>query len=66
MLVIFWLGLTLFAQGPAAPGGDPVADGGGTGGTGGAGVPLDGGILSVLLAAGIGYVVAKKRKKKGD
>lgn len=62
MLLLMWVSFTLLAQ--PGPGGDPVGDGGGTTGTSGTGVPLDGGVLSILLAAGIGYIVSIRRKKR--
>ena len=54
LVVVFMLPTLLHAQAPD-PGGDPDAA-----------VPIDGG-LSILLAAGVGYVAKKgydKRKKK--
>lgn len=39
--------------------GDPP----GGGGRDGVGVPLDGGLLAILAAAGVSYYVARKRKK---
>lgn len=62
-LMLFVSLATMIAQLPD-PGGDPGAEGGGDGGaTGGAGVPLDGGVLSILLAAGVGYAVSQRKKK---
>lgn len=61
VIFLFVVSFVLQAQ-PTAPlggvglGGQPV---------GGAGVPLDGGVLSILLAAGVAYSwLAKKKKKK--
>jgi hypothetical protein len=42
------------------PGGPP----GGNGGGDPVGVPLDGGLLSVLLAGGIGLYLSKRKKKQ--
>ena len=42
-----------------------VVDGGGGGG-GAVGVPLDGGLLSILGAAGVAYFVARRKKKNAD
>jgi hypothetical protein len=56
MLVVLMLPTLLHAQGVPDPGGDPDAA-----------VPIDGG-LSILLAAGVGYVAKKgydaKQKRK--
>ena len=40
-----------------------VVDGGGGGAVG---VPLDGGLLSILGAAGVAYFVARRKKKNAD
>jgi len=41
-----------------------VVDGGGGGGT--VAVPLDGGLLSILGAAGVAYFVARRKKKNAE
>ena len=43
-----------------------VVDGGGSGTAGTVGVPLDGGLLSILGAAGVAYFVARRKKKNAD
>ena len=47
--------------------GDPPGGGGGGGPVGGAGVPLDGGLLSLLLSSGMVFsLFVNKLKKKED
>lgn len=44
-----------------------VVDGGGGGAQAGTlGVPLDGGLLSILGAAGVAYFVARRKKKNAE
>lgn len=60
LIAMLWLGtFELIAQ----PGGPPGGGGGGGPVGGDAGVPLDGGILSLLLA-GLGILAVRRLKRK--
>ncbi len=61
IVTMIWLGsMTILAQPGDVPGG---AGNGGPVGGGDAGIPLDGGIISLLLA-GLGILAVRKLKRK--
>ena len=52
-IFFFFAPVIVFGQAPNDPGGDPDNA-----------VPIDGGALGILLAAGVGYTVNKMKKNK--
>ena len=64
VMVSFVLILTVISV-HAQPG-DPPGGGGGGGPVGGAGVPIDGGFLSILLTGGLLFSLFGKKNKKDE